>query len=64
MKMNEFCNTGEQVSGGKRMRGVGYAAFPDMVVVLPMMMPPSHQGDTEVNWQESLTCSKQRISAI
>lgn len=58
MNMNQLCNTGKQVSGGEWVRGVGYVTFPDMVVVLPMMMAISHQDDIEVNWWESLTCSK------
>lgn len=53
MKMNQLSSTGKQVSGGEWVRSVGHVAFPNMVVVLPMMMPPSDQGDTEVNWWES-----------
>lgn len=51
MEMNQLCNAGQQVSEAGWVRNVGYVAFPDMVVVLPMMVPPSHQGGIEVNCQ-------------
>lgn len=53
-KWTSFATRGKRFLEGGWVRSVWYMAFPDMVVVLPMMMPPSHQGDTEVNWQESL----------